>query len=73
MLIRLRGTAAATLAKRAYIYWTRHRPTAELKRELGLGYRTVLWWKGRVLTGRTDRRGRTGCMLVWRTGRRNCA
>ena len=47
MLIRLHGNATATPAKRAYIYRNRHRPTAELQRELGLGYRTVVRWKER--------------------------
>ena len=47
MLIRLHGNATATPAKRAYIYQNRHRPTAELQRELGLGYRTVVRWKER--------------------------
>ena len=47
MLIRLHGNATATPAKRAYIYQNRHRSTAELQRELGLGYRTVVRWKER--------------------------
>ena len=67
MLIRLHGNATATPTKLAYIHQNRHRPTAELERELV--WATGRWCAGKgVLTVRTLRRGRTDCAPVWRIG-----
>ena len=55
MLIRLHGNATATPAKRAYIYQNRHRPTAELQRELVLEP-----IKGEALVSEASRAQRNG-------------
>ena len=47
MQIRLHANATVTPAQRRYIYENRHRPTAQLQREMGLTYKTVKRWKNR--------------------------
>lgn len=47
MQIRLHANATVTPSQRRYIYENRHRPTAQLHREMGLTYKTVKRWKNR--------------------------
>ena len=47
MQVTLHANATVTPAHRRYIYENRHRPTAQLQREMGLTYKTVKRWKDR--------------------------
>ena len=47
MQLRLHGDATTTPAIRKRIYEQRHRPTAELQREFGVTYNTIIRWKSR--------------------------
>ena len=47
MEVKLHANATVTPKQRRYIYENRHLPTAQLQRELGVGYKTIKRWKSR--------------------------